>query len=190
MDGPQAYGRTAADDAGFEAAFLAHELGRPVRVAWFARRGNGLGYEGSRRTRSRCAAASMRRQSRRARLRRARGRSQSSRLQRARHGSDRAAHGQRKRSPRAVARSYPTDSYAIPNRASTAASFRCRCVGNAASHGQPARPRRSAGDVCVESFIDELARRPRPIRSTSVCKLLQAAPTMIAASSARARSRA
>ncbi|MEY4641871.1 MAG: hypothetical protein RLZZ227_1865 [Pseudomonadota bacterium] len=34
MDGPQVYGRTASDDAGFEAAFLAHELGRPVRVQW------------------------------------------------------------------------------------------------------------------------------------------------------------
>jgi nicotinate dehydrogenase subunit B len=34
MDGPQVYGRTAADDVGFEAAFLAHELGRPVRVQW------------------------------------------------------------------------------------------------------------------------------------------------------------
>jgi nicotinate dehydrogenase subunit B len=34
MDGPQAYGRTAADDAGFEAAFLAKELGRSVRVQW------------------------------------------------------------------------------------------------------------------------------------------------------------
>jgi len=34
MDGPQGYGRTAADDAGFEAAFLAQELGRPVRVQW------------------------------------------------------------------------------------------------------------------------------------------------------------
>src|SRR5688572_7046407 len=34
MDGPQAYGRTAADDAGFEAAFLATELKRPVRVQW------------------------------------------------------------------------------------------------------------------------------------------------------------
>jgi CO/xanthine dehydrogenase Mo-binding subunit len=34
MDGPQVYGRTAADDAGFEAAFLARELGRPVRVQW------------------------------------------------------------------------------------------------------------------------------------------------------------
>lgn len=34
MDGPQVYGRTAADDAGFEAAFLAHELKRPVRLQW------------------------------------------------------------------------------------------------------------------------------------------------------------
>ena len=34
MDGPQAFGRTAADDAGFEAAYLARELGRPVRLQW------------------------------------------------------------------------------------------------------------------------------------------------------------
>ena len=34
MDGPQAYGRTAADDAGFEAALLATEIGRPVRLQW------------------------------------------------------------------------------------------------------------------------------------------------------------
>ena len=34
MDGPQAFGRTAAGDAGFEAAFLAKELGRPVRMQW------------------------------------------------------------------------------------------------------------------------------------------------------------
>jgi len=34
MQGSQAYGRTAADDAGFEAAFLAREVGRPVRVQW------------------------------------------------------------------------------------------------------------------------------------------------------------
>ena len=34
MEGPQLYGRTAADDAGFEAAYLARELDRPVRVQW------------------------------------------------------------------------------------------------------------------------------------------------------------
>ena len=34
MQGPQAYGRTAADDAGFEAAYLAHQLGKPVRMQW------------------------------------------------------------------------------------------------------------------------------------------------------------
>ena len=34
MEGPQGYGRTAADDAGFEAAYIATELGRPVRMQW------------------------------------------------------------------------------------------------------------------------------------------------------------
>jgi CO/xanthine dehydrogenase Mo-binding subunit len=34
MQGPQGYGRTAADDAGFEAAYLAQQLGRPVRMQW------------------------------------------------------------------------------------------------------------------------------------------------------------
>ncbi len=34
MEGPQGYGRTAADDAGFEAAFLAKEIGRAVRMQW------------------------------------------------------------------------------------------------------------------------------------------------------------
>ena len=34
MDGPQGYGRTAADDAGCEAAWIAKEIGRPVRMQW------------------------------------------------------------------------------------------------------------------------------------------------------------
>jgi nicotinate dehydrogenase subunit B len=34
MEGSQGYGRTAADDAGFEAAYVAREIGRPVRVQW------------------------------------------------------------------------------------------------------------------------------------------------------------
>jgi nicotinate dehydrogenase subunit B len=34
MEGPQGYGRTAADDAGCEAAWIAHEIGRPVRIQW------------------------------------------------------------------------------------------------------------------------------------------------------------
>ena len=34
MEGPQGFGRTAADDAGCEAAWLAKELGRPVRIQW------------------------------------------------------------------------------------------------------------------------------------------------------------
>src|SRR5437870_2610374 len=34
MEGPQGYGRTAADDAGAEAAYIAKEIGRPVRMQW------------------------------------------------------------------------------------------------------------------------------------------------------------
>ena len=47
MEGPQGYGRTAADDAGFEAAFLAKEIGRPVRMQWTRARGDRLGYQGA-----------------------------------------------------------------------------------------------------------------------------------------------
>ncbi len=48
MEGPQGYGRTAADDAGFEAAYLAKEIGRPVRGAVDARRRNRMGHQGPR----------------------------------------------------------------------------------------------------------------------------------------------
>ena len=34
MQGPQGFGRTAAEDAGCEAAWIAREIGRPVRVQW------------------------------------------------------------------------------------------------------------------------------------------------------------
>jgi CO/xanthine dehydrogenase Mo-binding subunit len=34
MEGPQGYGRTAADDAGCEAAWIASQIGRPVRMQW------------------------------------------------------------------------------------------------------------------------------------------------------------
>lgn len=34
MEGPQGFGRTAADDAGFEAAWIATQVGRPVRIQW------------------------------------------------------------------------------------------------------------------------------------------------------------
>ena len=34
MQGPQAFGRTAAEDAGCEAAWIARQIGRPVRMQW------------------------------------------------------------------------------------------------------------------------------------------------------------
>ncbi len=59
MDGPQGYGRTAADDAGFEAAYLAKEIGRPVRVQW-SRQEETAWDTKVRPMPSRCAAASTR----------------------------------------------------------------------------------------------------------------------------------
>jgi CO/xanthine dehydrogenase Mo-binding subunit len=46
MEGPQAYGRTAADDAGFEAAYLAKEINRPVRVQWMRNEESGWDTKG------------------------------------------------------------------------------------------------------------------------------------------------
>src|SRR5262249_53102460 len=46
MEGPQGYGRTAADDAGFEAAFLAKTIGRPVRVQWMRHEEHGWDTKG------------------------------------------------------------------------------------------------------------------------------------------------
>ena len=127
MQGPQAYGRTAADDAGFEAAFLAKEIGRPVRMQWTRQEETGVGHQGpglchQDARRPRCAG-----QARRARLRRARRRLQSRRLQRARHGADRAADGQRKAQPSPRPRVVPVgqvrDSESPHDQA---ASCRCR----------------------------------------------------------------
>ena len=55
--GPCRYGRTAADDAGFEAAFLA-EVGRPVRVQWSRQEETAWDTKGPP-TQSRCVAPSM-----------------------------------------------------------------------------------------------------------------------------------
>ena len=151
MDGPQVYGRTAADDAGFEAAFLAHELGRPVRVQWmrheetawdtkgpayvFKLRG-GLDAQGKLVALEYDA------------LRR---RPQPPRLQRARHRADRAAHGQAARDsrPRAAPKRLRS-CMRIPNqRMTTHVVGAADDLGDAAAHRQPARPQRSAGDVRV-----------------------------------------
>ena len=149
MEGPQGYGRTAADDAGFEAAFLAKEIGRPVRVQWMRHEETAWDTKGpafafKMRGGARCAG-----QPGRARLRRARRRLQSPRLQRARHRADRAADGHRgARRRRAGSAATPSEMYAIPNRRMADAGREPAAgVGDAAAHRQPARSERPAGDV-------------------------------------------
>ncbi len=157
MEGPQGYGRTAADDAGFEAAYLAKEIGRPVRVQWMRHEETAWDTKGPAFTFKMRGGARRAGQSRRARLRRAGRRLQPPRLQRARHGADRAADGTcgaRRRPP--AARRTPSDMYAIPNRRMAIAGREPAAgVGDAASHRKPARSQRSAG------------RRSRPNRSST-----------------------
>ena len=85
MQGPQAYGRTAADDAGFEAAFLANGARPSGAGAVDAAGRDRVGHEGPGVRRQDARRARCARATRRARLRRARGRFQSRRLQRTRH---------------------------------------------------------------------------------------------------------
>ena len=159
MDGPQGYGRTAADDAGFEAAFLAKEIGRPVRVQWmrqeetawdtkgpayaFKMRG-GLDAQGNLVALDYDARAAD---------------SQSSRLQRARHGADRAADGHAASAEPARGRaSTPSDMYAIPNRRMTTRVVALPLVWETPLRtGNLRDPDGPQVTFASESFIDELA---------------------------------
>ena len=144
MEGPQAYGRTAADDAGFEAAYLAKEIGRPVRVQWTRQEETawdtkGPAYAVKHARRPRRAG-----QPRRAALRRVRRRSQSPRLQRARHGADLAADGH---APRA--RSRP----AAPRCRRTCTRFRIACRPRAWCRCRCRSRRRFAPATCAIPMV-------------------------------------
>ena len=93
MQGPQGFGRTAAEDAGCEAAWIAREIGRPVRMQWMRDEETAWDTKGpaflvKMRGGSGCRGASGR-----VRLQRAFVRLQSRRLQRAGYRADRAADG-------------------------------------------------------------------------------------------------
>ena len=159
MEGPQGYGRTAADDAGFEAAFLAKEIGRPVRVQWMRHeetawdtKGPAFACQDARR--ARCAG-----QPRRARLRRARRRPQSPRLQRARHRADRAADGHAaRRRRRAAAPPRRRRCTRFPNRRMATHVVSLPLVWETPLRtGNLRDPNGPQVTFASESFIDELA---------------------------------
>ena len=150
MEGPQAYGRTAADDAGFEAAFLAKEIGRPVRIQWMRNeetawdtkgpafavkvRG-GLDAQGNLVAFDYDARAA-----------------DFNHLGYNEHDTVLISQlmGNRRAMPARGSAATPNEMYAIPSRRMT---FVCRqpaaYLGDAGSNGQPARPERSAVDVRV-----------------------------------------
>ncbi len=148
MEGPQGFGRTAADDAGFEAAYIAKEIGRPVRMQWMrdeetawdtkapafaVKIRGGLDASGNLvGIRLPCPCR----------------RPQPRGIQRARYRSDRSAHGVKAREAgggqlgSAVGNVRDSESAHVAGRGEPAA-----CLGDAGSHGKFARSERAAVDV-------------------------------------------
>ena len=178
MDGPQAFGRTAAEDAGFEAAFLAKELGRPVRMQWtrqeetawdtkgpayaFKMRG-GLDAQGN--------LVALDYEARAADHNHLGYNEPDSVLIAQLTGQHRGDAGSRQR------RHAGRDVRASPTGASPARRRPAAGVGNAGAHGQSARSERTA-DVTFasESFIDELAVAAKADPVEFRLKLLKASP--------------
>ena len=175
MDGPQAYGRTAADDAGFEAAFLAHELGRPVRVQW------SRAEESAWDTKGPAYAIKMRGAF-----------DAAGNLVALDYDARAADHnhlgynefdtvliaqltGQRKQEPASGRASYPTDSYAIANRRSTGSVIPVPLAWETPLRmGNLRDPDGPQVTFAVESFIDELAAAAKADPVDFRLKLLQA----------------
>ena len=175
MDGPQAYGRTAADDAGFEAAFLARELGRPVRVQW------SRAEESAWDTKGPAYAIKMR------------GAFDAAGTLVALDYDARAADhnhlgynefdtvliaqltGQRKQEPASGRASYPTDSYAVANRRSTGSVVPLPLAWETPLRmGNLRDPDGPQVTFAIESFIDELAAAAKADPVEFRLKLLQA----------------
>jgi CO/xanthine dehydrogenase Mo-binding subunit len=158
LEGPQAYGRTAADDAGFEAAFLAHELGKPVRVQWSRQEETAWDTKGP------AYAIKMRGAL-----------DGSGRLIALDYEARAADHnhlgynepdtvliaqltGQRKQEPARGRASYPTDSYVVPNRRSAGSVIPLPLVWETPLRtGNLRDPDGPQVTFAVESFIDEAA---------------------------------
>jgi CO/xanthine dehydrogenase Mo-binding subunit len=178
MDGPQAYGRTAADDAGFEAAFLAHELGRPVRVQWSRQEETAWDTKGP------AYAIKMRGAL-----------DAAGRLIALDYDARAADHnhlgynehdtvliaqltGQRKQEPAAGRASYSTDSYTIPNRRSTGSVLPLPLVWETPLRtGNLRDPDGPQVAFAIESFIDELAAAANADPVEFRLQLLQAGTT-------------
>ena len=148
MDGPQGYGRTAADDAGFEAAYIAKEIGQAGEGAVEPAGRDGVGHQGSRLCLQDARRPRRPGEHRRAALRRVRGGSQSPGLQRARDGADLAADGHAQEPHLAGPRLAAVGHVRHPQSpADDARGAVAHAVRDPSSHGQPARPRRPASPV-------------------------------------------
>ena len=176
MQGPQGFGRTAAEDAACEAAWIAREIGRPVRMQWM--RDEETAWD----TKSPAFLVKMRGAldatgaSGRLRLQRPFLRLQPRRLQRAGYGADRATDGieARKLLPPAVP-PLPSDMYAIPESENGRRGGRaCRRVWETPLRtGNLRDPNGPQSTFAAESFIDEAAAAAKADALEFRMKLIQ-----------------
>ena len=170
MEGPQGYGRTAADDAGFEAAYLAKEIGRPVRVQWMRHEETAWDTKGPAFT-----------------FKLRGGLDAQGNLVALDYDAQAADYNhvgynepdtvliaqlmgiRRDRPSRGGSAATPSDMYAIPNRRMAAPGGEPAAgLGDAGSHRQPARSQRSAGRPSPPNRSSTSWRpRPTPTRSSS-----------------------
>jgi CO/xanthine dehydrogenase Mo-binding subunit len=175
MQGPQAYGRTAADDAGFEAAFLAKELGRPVRVQWMRQEETGWDTKGP------AYAAKMRgaldAQGNLVALDYDLRAADHNHLGYNEYDTVLIAQltGQRKKEPAAGRASYPSDMYAVPNRRMAGSVVPLPLVWETPLRtGNLRDPDGPQVTFASESFIDELAAAAKADPVAFRLKLIEA----------------
>jgi CO/xanthine dehydrogenase Mo-binding subunit len=175
MQGSQGYGRTAAEDAACEAAWIAHELGRPVRIQWMREeetawdskapaflvkmrgaldaQGNLIGYEYSARS---CDYNHL-------------GYNEPDTVLIAQ------LMGQRRARPGAGSASMPSDMYAIPNRKMSGEVYALPAVWETPVRtGNLRDPNGPQATFASESFIDEAAVAAKADALAFRLKLLQA----------------
>jgi len=175
MQGPQAYGRTAADDAGFEAAFLAKELNRPVRVQWMRQEETAWDTKGP------AYAAKMRgaldAQGTVVALDYDLKAADHNHLGYNEHDTVLIAQltGQRKQEPAAGRASYPSDMYAVPNRRMAGSVIPLPLVWETPLRtGNLRDPDGPQVTFASESFIDELAAAAKADAIAFRLKLIEA----------------
>ena len=188
MQGPQGFGRTAAEDAACEAAWIAREIGRPVRVQWMRDEETAWDTKSPAFLVKMRGALDARRAAGGIRLQGAFVRLQPPRLQRAGYRADRAAHGLAAgtagRRQRIGAVGHVRDSESPDGGRGRRTADRWETPLRTGNLRDPNGPQAT---FAAESFIDEAAAAAKADPLEFRMQLIKPGPATTPASGARAR---